>query len=326
MSEYRKIFSEKTFKKLHQKSIKSFETMLGGKNLFTASIRTQELLGLLVDAEGGKRDYLETLAKEIIYELYPIVKEADIVLDISLGPQDFSLSQDKEEKEDEAEDDLQTSTPLTSIEKRRIVNAITQGASIRGSKSFLMFRDILDAINEDLYESYKEITNLAYGIYDDDNAIAMMLAMVAQQRSSQGGESEAEYNEESGTLTIKARGIVFPILLQEIIKGLYEIISLQGFSGDKEENRRVVQSVDKVINEPEDIRFGKFIYDKLTELVLQEKMKYKGFLEYFLIEVYKQPDREFKVFIENMLNDELTYSQEDWVNDIKQSIIKQHYK
>ena len=54
-----------------------------------------------------------------------------------------------------------------------------------------------------------------FGIFDDENAIAMMLALLAQGQKSQGGESEAEFDEETGILTINATAICFPMLVQK---------------------------------------------------------------------------------------------------------------
>ena len=41
----------------------------------------------------------------------------------------------------------------------------------------MLFREYLDQINPALVEKYNEILKLVFGIYDDENAIAMLLAM-----------------------------------------------------------------------------------------------------------------------------------------------------
>jgi hypothetical protein len=87
----------------------------------------------------------------------------------------------------------------------------------------------------------------SFGVYDDDNAISLMLSQLAQNAKSAGGSSKVIINEsqESG-ITIKARALNFPMLVHELIKGLYELVSLQGFKGDKEANQGVVDKVDKL--------------------------------------------------------------------------------
>ena len=64
-----------------------------------------------------------------------------------------------------------------------------------------------------------------------------------------------EYDEDSEKFIIKAQAICFPILLQEIIKGLYEIISLEGFTSDPEKNKNIVN-------------LSKFIYLKNKEEIV----------------------------------------------------------
>ena len=157
-------------------------------------------------------------------------------------------------------------------------------------------------------------------LYDDDNAIAMMMAMLAQGGATQGGESEVDWNEEEDTMTIKATALVFPILMQEIVKGLYEFVSLQGFTGDAEKNKAIVKTVDKVTSEPEDIRYGKFIYDSLNNMYIDSNIDNPVVRELFFAEVYKLDDSEFKIFIENAINDNLTSTQKRWVDKTLQQL------
>ncbi len=63
-------------------------------------------------------------------------------------------------------------------------SGLTQGASIRGAFGFMLFKEYLDAINPELVDKYNEILKLSFGIYDDENAIAMLLAMIAQQQNT----------------------------------------------------------------------------------------------------------------------------------------------
>lgn len=316
MSEYKRIFSKEAFGKLSKSSAESLQSMLKGKSFMQAAEESMRLLKQLQEAEAPHREHLETLALMVIEEMFPIVEEAGIEIDAKLvdSSGEMKLGNPPETEEEEEEE-----IPELQVDKRRIINAITQGAAIRGSKSFYMFKDILDALDESLFQAYEDVVNAAYGIYDDDNAIAMMLAMIAQGGASQGGESDMEYDEETGTLTVKARALIFPILLQEIIKGIYEIVSLQGFSGDKEVNQRIVDKVDKTTNEPEDIRYGKFIFDALANLT--SDIKRPAIRELFFAEVYKLPDEEFKLFIDNLLAGKVGKDQQNW---IKQTLERLH--
>ena len=314
MAEYKQALSGKAFQTLTKQSAESLKSMLKGKSFMQASMNAQRLLGAIMRVEAPYQTELEQLAIDTVKEAFPIIEEAGIVLDVKLvqNPGELNMQQSDSEEEPEA------THVGAGVDKRRIINGITHGASIRGTKAYYYFKHVLDGMNPELVDRYNEILDDAYGIYDDDNAIAMMLAMLSQNQGNQGGESEADYDEETGVLTIKARALIFPILIHEIIKGLYEIISLQGFSRDAERNQRIANQVDKASNEPEDLRYGKFIYDALNKLVGNSKyysLDKPSMREYFFIEVYKLPEDEFMDFIDNVVTGDLSTEQLKWVDN-----------
>jgi len=305
-------FGDVTKKTLKSKSAQSLKDMLGGKSFMQAAQDSMQMLPQLMDIEKPYRDQLDVLAKEIVYRMFPIIEQAGIQVDAKLVDSPNEMKITKQGKEEEAEpDDLDAVADKAGIDKRRIINSITQGAGIRGTKAYYMFDEVLNSLDPELISKYDQLVGDSYGIYDDDNAIAMMMAMLSQGQGTQSGESEVEWNDEDDTMTIKARALTFPILLQEIVKGLYEFVSLQGFSDDAEKNKQIVQKVDKVTNEPEDIRYGKFIYDALRDLASDLDIEN----EMFFKEVYQLPEADFKIFIENVLNDQLTSDQKRWVEE-----------
>jgi hypothetical protein len=313
MSEYQKVFKDpKTFNILKKQSADSLKDMLRGKSFMQASMDSMRLLPQVIKAEAPYKDYLEEIAKEVLENVYPIVKQSGITIDAKIvGPSALKLSQDDSPTEEEVEEFTQKS----GIDKRRLINAITQGASIRGTKAYYVFDDILNTLDDTLLDSYSTIIGNAYGIYDDDNAIAMMLAMMSQNGAAQGGESSVDWDEEEGTLVIRARALIFPILIHELVKGLYEILSLQGFSADVEQNKQIVSKVDKVTNEPEDLRYGKFIYDALSKYVIESPYNPAKIRELFFMEIYKLPDSKFHEFVENSINNKITPVEKNWVEN-----------
>ena len=78
---------------------------------------------------------------------------------------------------------------------------------------------------------YNELMKSVFGIYDDENAIAQMLALLAQGQKLQGGESEAYYDEETETLVINATAICFPMLVHED-KGTHRALPSQECRAD----------------------------------------------------------------------------------------------
>lgn len=324
--DYEKIFSPKTMAALKGKSGESLRQMLGNKNLTQTLMRSQQVLNDIIAAEKDYRDELEMVAAQMVTDAYPIIDYANIRIDGKIvGMEDLDIQapapQDNPSSPDFGEDD-----PEKLKAKRRIINGITQGASIRGAFGFMLFREYLDQINPELVSKYNEILKLVFGIYDDPNAIAMMLAMLAQGQKQQGGESEMEYDEENEQFVIKAKAICFPMLVHEIVKGLYEIVGTEGFGADKEKNQAIINAVDKLKHEPEDLQYGKFIYDAVSDLYNQSDIDDPRVRELFFASVYKLSDEEFFPFIENAINGELTSDQKKWavseMNDILRDLKK----
>jgi len=313
--DYEKIFSPQTMTALKGKSGESLRQMLGDKNLMQALTKSKAVLDEIIEAEDGYRDELEMVAAQMVTDAYPIIEYANIKIDakivglgdLNIQPGDGEVSMDNTPAEAEKA-------------KRRIINGITQGASIRGAFGFMLFREYINDINPALIDKYSEILKLAFGIYDDENAIAMMLAALAQGQKMQGGESKMEYDEENDQFVIKAKAICFPMLVHEIVKGLYEIVGTKGFGPDREKNQAVVNAVDKLSNEPRDLQYGKFIYDAISAIYNESDVDDPRVRELFFAEVYKLIDDEFFPFIENAINGELKPLQRKWAMDTMRDI------
>ena len=303
--EYEKIFRPETMASLKGKSGESLKQMLGNKSLMQTIMRSSELIPEIIEAEKNHITTLEGIAVDMVTQAYPIIDYANIRIDAKIVTMGNIPLPPPEEEE-----------PSPNLEflkaKRRIINGITQGASIRGSFAFYLFKEYLDLLDDTLVDKYGEILKLSFGIYDSEEAIAMLLAMIAQNKNMPGGESQMEYDEEAQQFVIKARAICFPMLVHEIVKGLYEIVGTQGFGKDKEQNKAVIGAVDKLSNEPRDFQYGKFIYDALNNLYGESNIDDARVRELFFTEVYKLDEEEFVNFIENLINNKLTTIQKQW--------------
>jgi hypothetical protein len=289
-------------------------------------VRSKAILDEIIDAEEGYRDELEMVAAQMVTDAYPIIDYANIRIDAKIvGLGDIDIP-NPPPQDDPASPSFGEDDPEKLKAKRRIINGITQGASIRGAFGFMLFKEYIDAINPALVEKYNEILKMVFGIYDDENAIAMMLAALAQGQKMEGGESEMEYDEENQQFVIKAKAICFPMLVHEIVKGLYEIVGTEGFSSDKEKNQAIVGAVDKLSNEPNDLRFGKFLYDAISKLYNESDIEDARVRELFFAALYKLEDDEFFSFVENAVNGELTTAQKQWaigeMRDIERDLKK----
>lgn len=335
---YDQIFSPETIASLKGKSGDSLRQMLGNQNLRQVLTRTMQLLPEISAAEAEYIDELEMLAVQMVQDAYPILSYADIQIDAKIGEMEEVLDLLKQDKKPpKLKKSMELVQHIPDDKKRRIINGITQGASIRGAFWYLMFREYIDQLDPTLVEKYREIMNLTLGVYDDEQFLALLLASLAQNGAEGGGaggasmvevltpenddeDEEGEENEEEPVLKITVRALNFPMLVYEIVKGLYEILSLQGFSADKEKNKSVVANIDKLENEPDDLRLGKFIYDAISNLYVNSNFTDDRIRELLFVELYKTNDENFFPFIENAINDKLTPQQMRWAHETMRDI------
>ena len=232
--------------------------------------------------ESNNEGYLEQLAVDLVKKELSLPDDAfqyDVELTSMPGQIDMSgMKQDSEEpededvveqfgvSEDEAEDDLENF--MAAFEKfdlekakRRFINSLIQGASKKGHYMFHLVEEQLNTINPELLNLYgvlMSINDLLYWILPDQ----MVMNAAA---SGQGMEGKEEVDETTDPPTIKAKGLFFPILVHEIIKGVYEVMGTQGLPDDPKAAEMVMASQDTLPYEIWDLRLGPVIWEKFTQ-------------------------------------------------------------
>lgn len=149
--------------------------------------------------------------------------------------------------------------------KRRFINLLIQGAAINKNYAYHQIADQLRAIDPNILETYgrlMSIGELMYWIAPEDVFNQM-------QASGQGGGGMEEVvPEEDGTYTIRASAMVFPVLIQELAKGLYEFLSHN--EDDPEDVRKYAYDKgDTLAGEQWDIMKGPGVWRHLNHLVNQ---------------------------------------------------------
>jgi len=229
--------------------------------------------------ESNNEGYLEQLAVELVKKELSLPDDAfqyDVELTSMPGQIDMSgMKKDSEEpededviekfgvSEDEAEDDLENF--MAAFEKfdlekakRRFINSLIQGASKKGHYMFHLVKDELENINPQLLNLYgvlMSVNDLLYWILPDQ-----MVMMAAE--SGQGMEGKEEVDETTDPPTIKAKGLFFPILVHELLKGVYEVLGTQGLPDDPKAAEMVMASQDTLPYEIWDLRLGPVIWEK----------------------------------------------------------------
>lgn len=314
---YEDIFSPDTLAVLKGKSRENLANALQGKNMRQLMSDLPRLASQVSQLEKGYEDELEQIAVQIAKDAYPIIDEEGIEIDAKIVPPNQvgdarrmrSFEEDPTDK-DFGDDDFEEMKA-----KIRLIQAIEQGAALKGTFSFLLFREYIDAINPDLVDKYVALQKTSDTMLDDENLVAMMMSRIAQgHHGGQGGESHIYWDDMNDRFVIRARAINFPLLVHEIVKGLNMIIGTGGIPADDEEKMKAaMKAVDKPEHEPEDFMYGKVIYNAINQVFADSNVKDPGVRERFLDKLVRLDYQELKSFIEAAVKNNLSSQQKRWL-------------
>jgi len=131
-----------------------------------------------------------------------------------------------------------------------------------------------------------------------------MIEMMSQTGSGVAGKMELQDaddedgggDEDAPDTKIVAGGLIFPILLHEIIKGFEEAPAREQFSGmDPERAANVMGQTDVLSNEPMQLRLGPSVVEMIKYSLPDEMFESEndGLNPWFKRELYKIPAKEF---------------------------------
>ena len=103
------------------------------------------------------------------------------------------------------------------------------------------------------------INDLLYWIMPDE-----MTQMMGG--SGKGVAGYEELNTDTDPPTIIAKGLFFPVLIHEVLKGVYEALGTQGLPDDKKQSDMVVASQDTLPYEIWDLRLGPVIWERFLDV------------------------------------------------------------
>ena len=142
--------------------------------------------------------------------------------------------------------------------KRRFINSLIQGAAFKGGHMYVMVRDEINDINPQLMNLYAVTQSLmehAYWIFPDMEGMA----------GGGGGQmGQSEFDPETDPPTVKARAVTFPLLVHELVKGVYEVFGTHGLPDDPRQAEMVLSAEDSLPSEIWDSRLGPIFWEKFV--------------------------------------------------------------
>ena len=242
------------------------------------------------------------------------------------------------------------------IKKRRIINSMIQGASKKGHYSFHLIEDKINAIDPrliNLYGSLMSINDLMYWMIDDETIRSSAEDTIGgkvkigvsgdkddpnkdKDKEDTEVETPKEKNKENKEKSkehkfyVKAQGLMFPVLVHELIKGTMEVMSLHGLPThpDPEKSRKLQQHIinktDFLDAETWDVRLGPGIWEKFLDAIGEDDWDVRHQL---YAEIIRMPVNEFNSFMKELLGGTKKGKTElaKLGAEIKEDIIKDKY-
>ena len=232
----------------------------------------------IAQIEQRNKQYLENLAIDLVKKEMGI-PEGKINFEASLVPMgaiqaaEDMQGQAEEFSDEEIEDAFgEHAEELAAFEdafekfdmekaKRRFMNSLIQGAAKKGHYMFELVRNEIERINPQLMNLYglsMSILDYLYWMYPED-----MVMSAAGSGQGQAGQEEVDL--QTDPPTVRAKGSSFPILVHELLKGVYDILGSHGLPDDPKQAEMVKSSEDTLPAEVWDIRLGPIFWEKFLE-------------------------------------------------------------
>ena len=293
--------------------------------------------------ESQNKEYLENLAIDLVKKELGIPK-GSLQFDAKLVHGGMSAAEGmrtepQEPEEEEVEDAFKEAEEHTedllnfadafeqfNLEKakRRFINSLIQGAAFKGGHMYVLVGEELNRLDPQLLNLYGVTQSLMehmYWIYPDMEGMA----------GSGGGQmGQSEVDEETDPPTVKARAATFPLLIHELVKGVYEVFGTHGLPDDPKQQELVMNAEDTLPAEIWDSRLGPIFWEKFVATYPSELFEddMKHIQHYLFMRFSKLDAKEFFRVAKLILNGDPQGTQfiQKMVDEIVKDLKKQDYE
>ena len=269
---------------------------LGIESEEEASNELHRLVMICKRIETPIRNSLEMICENAVNRLFAIPKD---ILSLSCKLTDkIELSgsvrvtpQSDEDSKYEFGDTDEIERMHDEVEKRRFIDSLVQGASYIYSEAKWAYEDDIDSLDDRLIPIYDKIRAL------NDYLLFTKKETITDETPSQGSYVEVHLGNEGLRTLIEVQGLIFPLLLQDTIRGLFELFSSHGLPSDIHKAKYIVSKADYLSAEAWDLRFGVILWREIFNALESTKMA-----PYAFTELVKLPPRRFMVGIKEILS------------------------
>lgn len=246
------------------------------------------LLRQVMKLEGPHKTELAELAVKMVMEEFDI-PEGAINVQAELKPKiNFTPSNEGPQLVDEEFNDHDEIVSANNeVKKRRVLNAMTQGASKKVNHMFHMVNDELSNMNPRLPGLYKKVMSAADYMY---------FVVPDMEKGVVGGAVDCDFSQ--GAPSINARAMTFPVLIHELCKGVMEVLASHGLPVQENIAKYVVEKADFTQAEPWDMRLGPAIWGRFCEAMPDDSFHLK---HHVFTELASLEPNEFNVTMKEII-------------------------
>ena len=224
-----------------------------------------ECVKLCRDMERPIRDSLEKICENAVNRLFAIPED---IINLNLQIVDKITFKNLVRLKPESMEDINYTFSDVSdielynkaVEKRRFIDSLIQGASYTYSNILGLYVEDIDKINKHLIPLYDKIRVI------NDYLLFTKKEEMSDKNPMQGSYVEVKLGiGNDGKSSVNAQGIIFPLLLQEAIKGMFELFSSHGLPKDMEKAIFVIKKADFLLAEPWDMRLGRHMWNMVRK-------------------------------------------------------------
>lgn len=258
---------------------------------------------------------LENLCADIISKIFQIPQdtlkiEANIVDNVDVSAERLM----PEKTTDFSFDDIDDMNHLSDeIYKRRMLNALVTGAAMYYMNNITTYVKELFEIDSELPSLYKKAIDYNNVLlYHEKDTLDV-------EKNTDGGKVDVTISSQDEYPVIKAEAILFPILVEETIKGVLELAISHGLPEKLEKAKYVISKSDFKLAEMWDMRLGLALWT-----LIEEEISDCGFdtlevgIEFILMELSELDCDEFNKTLQEIFA--RTRKGKEILNDILETI------